>query len=206
MSPLQAVTRQVARALVRHAALVSPGERAEWAQAMINELDYLSPDTSTVGWALGCIWVCYSERIRAMVRSLASLPRWVLVLEMLVCFLPLTLLFSAVVQRELDGGFTPQSALLYGSATILGPLGLAAAFRSLFEIRRDESRSDRRALPARCLDARRLFGANSDFWPKSFVRLVAGVRVDRGLAPSRCASPGLHRFPQARFAASRVRS
>lgn len=126
MNSLQIATRQVARGLVKHAAMISPGERAEWARAMINELDYLSPDMSAVGWALGCIWVCYSERIRAMVRSLESLPRWVLAIEMLVCFLPLTMLFSAVVQRGLHGGFTPQAALLYGSATILGSLGLAA--------------------------------------------------------------------------------
>ncbi|HEY2465926.1 MAG TPA: hypothetical protein VGI32_17835 [Steroidobacteraceae bacterium] len=130
MSSLQFVTRQVARGLVKHAAMVSPGERAEWTQAMINELDYLSPDRSAVGWALGCISVCYSERIRAMLRPFESLPRWVFVLEMLVCFLPLTLLFSAVAQRGLHGGFTPQAALLYGSATILGPLGLVAALRS----------------------------------------------------------------------------
>jgi hypothetical protein len=122
----------VARALVKHAALVSPGKRAEWAQAMSNELDYLSPDMSAVGWALGCLLVCYLERIRAMVQPFESLPRWVLVLEMLVCFLPLTLLFSAVVQRGLHGDFTPQAALLYGSATILGPMGLAAAIRSIY--------------------------------------------------------------------------
>jgi hypothetical protein len=132
VNALQGVTRRVARGLLKHAAMVSPGERAEWAQAMSNEFDYLSPGMSAVGWALGCLLVCYSERIRAMVRPFESLPRWVLVLEMLVCFLPLTLLFSAVVQRGLDGGFTPQAALLYGSATILGPLGLAAALRSIF--------------------------------------------------------------------------
>ena len=132
MKALQGVTRRVARGLLKHAAMVSPGERAEWAQAMSNELDYLSPDMSAIGWAFGCLSVCYSERIRAMVRPFESPPRWVLVLEMLVCFLPLTLLFSAVVQRGLHGGFTPQAALLYGSATILGPLGLAAALRSIF--------------------------------------------------------------------------
>jgi hypothetical protein len=132
VNSLQDLTRVVARALVKHAAMVSPGERAEWAQAMINELDYLSPDMSAVGWSLGCLIVCYSERIRAMIRPLESLPRRVLVLEMLVCFLPLTLLFSAVVQRGLQGGFTLQDGLLYCSATILGPLGLAAALRSIF--------------------------------------------------------------------------
>ena len=148
MNSFQAVTGKAARGLVKHAARISPPERAEWAQAMINELDYLSPDMSALGWALGCIWVCYSERIRAMIRSLKSLPRWVLVLEMLVCFLPLTLLFSAVVQRGLHGGFTPPEALLYGSATILGPLGLAAAFRSIFTQSASMSRA---AIVALCL-------------------------------------------------------
>ncbi len=83
-----------------------------------------------------------------MVRSLKYLPPWVLVLEMLVCFLPLTLLFSAVVQRGLHGGFAPPEALLYGSATILGPLGLAAALRSIFTPSASMSRA---AILALCL-------------------------------------------------------
>jgi hypothetical protein len=132
MSSLQVVIRRVARGLVQHAAMASPKERTEWAQAMINELDYLSPDISTVGWAFGCIFVCYSERIRAMIRSLESLPRSILVVEMLVCFLPLTLLFSAVIITGFHGGFTLAACLLYCSGTILGPLGLAAALRSVF--------------------------------------------------------------------------
>lgn len=148
MNSLQAMTGKAARGLVKHAARISPPERTEWAQAMINELDYLASDMSAVRWALGCIWVCYSERIRTMVRSLKSLPRWVLVLEMLVCFLPLTLLFSAVVQRGLHGGFAPPEALLYGSASILGPLGLAAALRSIFTPSASMSRA---AILALCL-------------------------------------------------------
>jgi hypothetical protein len=117
---------------LKHAVVASPKERADWARAMINELDYLPPDMSAVGWALGCVFVCYSERTRAMIRSLESLPRWVLALEMLVCFLPLTLLFTAVVSRGLHGGFTLQAALLYCSGAVLGPLGLLAALRSVF--------------------------------------------------------------------------
>jgi hypothetical protein len=80
---LSSSTRQAARGLLKHAARVSPGERVEWAQAMINELDYLSPDMSAIGWAFGCLSVCYSERIRAMVRPFESPPRLVLVLEMI---------------------------------------------------------------------------------------------------------------------------
>lgn len=146
MKTLHAITQRAARRLIKHAATVAPGERAEWAQAMTNELDYLSPDLSAVGWALGCLWACYAERIRAMVRSLDSLPRWVLVVEMVVCFLPLSWLFSAVVQRGLHGGFTSPEALLYGSATILGPLGFAAAVRSIVSKSRAMSRATITAL------------------------------------------------------------
>lgn len=140
MKTIHAVTQWTARCLIKHAAMVAPVERAEWAQAMSNELDYLSPDLSAVGWALGCLWACYAERIRAMVRSLDSLPRWVLVLEMGVCFLSPTWLFSAVVQRGFHGGFTLPEALLYGSASILGPLGVAAALHSIFSKSRPLSR------------------------------------------------------------------
>jgi hypothetical protein len=132
VNSLQVLTRSMARGLLRHAAMAAPKERADWAQAMINEFDHLSPDTSAVGWAAGCLFVCYTERIRAMIRPLESLPRSLFIVEMLVCLLPLTLLFLAVVQRGLHGGFAPQAALLYGSATILGPVGLAAALRSIF--------------------------------------------------------------------------
>jgi hypothetical protein len=51
---------------------------------------------------------------------------------MLVCFLPLTLLFTAVVSRGLHGGFTLQAGLLYSSGAVLGPIGLLAALRSIF--------------------------------------------------------------------------
>lgn len=148
MSSLQIVGRRVARGLVKHAAMVSPVERADWAQAMLNEVDYLSPGMPAVGWALGCLFVCYSERISAMMRSFDSLPRWVLVLEMLVCFLPLTLVFSTVVLAEVHGGFTLQDCLLYCSGSILGPLGLVAAFRAIFPKPGGMSRA---AIAALCL-------------------------------------------------------
>ena len=132
MNSLQIVSRRVVRGLMKHAAIVSPGKRAEWVQAMDNELDYLPSDLCAVRWAVGCIFVCYSERMRAMIRSLESLPRWMLALEMLMCFLPLTLVFSTVVLAGAHGGFTLQNSLLYCSGSILGPLGLVAAFRSIF--------------------------------------------------------------------------
>jgi hypothetical protein len=139
---------RLARGLMKHAAAISPQERAEWTQAISNELDYLSPGMCAVRWALGCVLVCYSERIYTMIRSLGSLPRWTLVLEMLMCFTPLTLVFSNVVLTGVHGGFTPLTFLLYGSGSVLGPLGLAAAFRSIFSVPGGMSRA---AIAGLCL-------------------------------------------------------
>ena len=123
---------RVALGLTAHAARILPPERSEWSQAMIHEVDNLASASAAVRWAVGCVFAGYVERMRTMVRSLISLPRWILALEMLLCFLPLTLLFSAVVLTGAQGRFTLQTCLLYCSGSVLGPLGLAAAFRSVF--------------------------------------------------------------------------
>jgi hypothetical protein len=127
------LSKHVAHGLMKHAVRVSPKERAEWAQAMATELEYLPPDLQAVRWALGCIVASYLERMNVMLRSLAALPRSVLAMEMLICFLPLTLVFSTVINAATHGGYTSQAAfMLYFSGSLLGPLGLAAAFHSIF--------------------------------------------------------------------------
>jgi hypothetical protein len=126
------LSKHVARGLMKHAVRVSPQERAEWAQAMATELEYLPPDLQAVRWALGCVSASYIERMNPMLRSLAALPRPVLAMEMLICFLPLTLVFSTVINAASHGGYTSQAFLLYCSGSLLGPLGLAAAFHSIF--------------------------------------------------------------------------
>jgi hypothetical protein len=126
------LSKHVARGLMKHAVRVSPKERAEWAQAMATELEYLPPDLQAVRWALGCILASYIGRMNNMLRSLAALPRWVLAMEMLICFLPLTLVFLTAINTASHGGYTSQAFLLYCSGSLLGPLGLAAAFHSIF--------------------------------------------------------------------------
>jgi hypothetical protein len=128
MTSLESMTRQVARTLARHGARVAPTERAEWCKAMINEMDYLPRPASAIGWALGCIVVGYAERIRSMTRSIVAVSPWILALELMVCFAPLTFLFFAVVAAAARGAMTWQAGLLYASVALVGPLGLAVAF------------------------------------------------------------------------------
>src|ERR1700733_2220879 len=130
MTSLDSMTRRVARSLATHGARVAPTERAEWCKAMINEMDYLPRPASAIGWALGCIFVGYAERIRSMTRSTLAVSPWILALEMIVCFAPLTFLFFAVVAAAARGAMTLQAYLLYGSVALVGPLGLAVGIGS----------------------------------------------------------------------------
>jgi hypothetical protein len=55
------------------------------------------------------------------------IPRWLLGIEMLVCFVPLTLLGVAVAGAAFAGAIPPSSAVLYLSEVAVGPLGLIIA-------------------------------------------------------------------------------
>ncbi len=95
---------------------------------MLNELEHLPPESARVQWALGYVWVCYTERLRAMSRHPSRpLARWVLALEMITCFLPLTLLFAAVMFSVVHAVMPWERAVLFSSGTLLGPVGLGTA-------------------------------------------------------------------------------
>jgi hypothetical protein len=99
---------------------------------MINELDHVPHGASALWWALGCTFASYLERIRIMTRSLTSLPRWLLCLEMAVCLVPLTWLFIAVLVMTARGVMPLEYGILSSCAALLGPLGLAVALRIVF--------------------------------------------------------------------------
>lgn len=124
--------RKTAALLIRHAAWVSPSNRKDWFRAMSNELDHMPGGASALKWALGCAYVSYLERILIMPRSLANLPRWLLSLEMMICLVPLTWLFIAVLATTGRGALPLEYGIVIGSATLLGPLGLAVALRVVF--------------------------------------------------------------------------
>ena len=128
----EAKARKMAALLVSHAAWVAPPERKEWLHAMINELDHVPRGASVLRWELGCAAVSYLERLNIMTRSLTSLPRWLLSLEMAVCLVPLTWLFVAVLTTTAQGRLPLGYGILSGSATLLGPVCLAVAMRVVF--------------------------------------------------------------------------
>jgi len=54
---------RLADRLMDHASAVMPPGRSEWAGAMRAEYSCLRGEPEALGWAWGCVWACYVERI-----------------------------------------------------------------------------------------------------------------------------------------------
>jgi hypothetical protein len=140
---------RVAWGLAAHAARILPPERREWSQAMIAEVDHLPSAGAAMRWAIGCVFAGYIERTRSMIGTAGHVSRWVLSLEMLLCFAPLTIAWldgifgvSGIVRPNAHlargpsfsvPGVTLIVLVMIGRTilTSLGPISLIAAFRQL---------------------------------------------------------------------------
>jgi hypothetical protein len=123
----RSVLRHFAVRLAAHAEKVLPRSRADWARAMRSEIHHISGNHATLKWALGCVFASYSERMRTMIGNSPRISRWVLVLEMLCCFTPLTLLCLAVLANL--GRMEGKAGILALTVTATGPIGLIVAFK-----------------------------------------------------------------------------
>ena len=95
MTSKQTLARRVAVVLVTHAANALPSHRADWARAIWNEIHHVSGDFKALGWALGCVFASYSERINAVnTRN----PQTVLIV--LLSVLGLFLVYASLVAAE----------------------------------------------------------------------------------------------------------
>jgi hypothetical protein len=97
---------------------------------MISEIDHLPSAGAAIRWAMGCVIAGYIERIR-MSRSIRHLSRWVLSLEMLLCFVPVTCWFEAVTSSSIRVMGWPPILLLLASASLVGPIGLIVAVKTI---------------------------------------------------------------------------
>jgi hypothetical protein len=129
------LAHRVAQRLVAHAARVLPEHRTQWARAMRGEIEHLPHDRHALFWALGCVVASYIERINDMTFGTLRVSRWVLGLEMIMCFLWLTWMFGALASRGVYGfaGPLPMDAWFFQmlTVTVLGPIGLVVAFKSV---------------------------------------------------------------------------
>lgn len=166
MNARVSLRRRLALVLMRRVSQVLPTSRLEWAKAMRAELDHLQDDRDALAWAMGCLVAGSKERINTMLTGNLKISRWILVPEMLLCFVPLTFgwldaiggssgiirLSGDVIQKrflQAPGGTFVLAALIAGAVLgVLGPLSLATAFRLVVSGRQPGSRWFRTALVA----------------------------------------------------------
>ena len=166
MNAPPSLRRRLANVLMRRLDRLLPPSRREWGQAMRAELDHLPSDRDALAWAIGCLVAGSKERINVMLTGNLRISRWILVPEMLLCFVPLTFAWLDAVgagsgimrlgghvidKRFLHGpGGTLVLVALAAAAVLgaLGPLSLGAAFRWIVAGRPPASRWFRAALVA----------------------------------------------------------
>lgn len=123
--------RRVAVALLQVASRVLPESRREWLADMRAELDHVKSDRDALEWAMGCVWASLKERGTAMLNSDGRISRSVLVLEWLMCFVPLSLVWFVGARYIVNFGATADIVVAMAFGT-LGPIALVAALLTTF--------------------------------------------------------------------------
>jgi hypothetical protein len=119
--------RRLAIVLVRVAGRILPVSRREWLRDMRSELEYVKSDSVALEWAVGCVLASLKERVSEMLNTNGKISRPVLVLEWLMCFVPLSLVWFAGVRFIFKFGATADIVV----AIAFGALGLIALVAAL---------------------------------------------------------------------------
>jgi hypothetical protein len=85
----------VALLLFRLAAKIMPRERAEWLEAMRAELPHM-PRHAALAWSAGCVITAIQQRLIPMKVGTLRIPGWVMFIEAIGAFGPLTMSWYAV--------------------------------------------------------------------------------------------------------------
>ena len=136
MNGKTSLSQRMARRFTAHASDLLRKKRADWAQAMRNELDYVPPGWPALRWSIGCLFASFRERATIMqigTLKTTRLSRVALTLEMLLCFVQATGggllgLFSSALFAG-DPPFGAPVAVLLLTTSLVGPLGLFLGFK-----------------------------------------------------------------------------
>jgi hypothetical protein len=133
---------------IRVATRLLRARHADWARAMRAELDHVDR-SERASWAFGCLIAAIQQRLVSMQNGTLRISRSVLLLELLACFLPITLgwldvVFGTYGIRHLDSNVIQQHFLdtplntsilgmMIGAGIIglIGPIGLFLALRAV---------------------------------------------------------------------------
>ena len=138
--------RQIAVALLRLASRILPARRREWARDMRGELDSVKSDRVALSWAFGCVLASLQQRVRAMLNSNGGISRPVLILEWLMCFVPLTLLWVAAVTIIISRAHASLDFFVAAAFGTLGPIALIVSLTATASKRHVDTRRIARLL------------------------------------------------------------
>jgi hypothetical protein len=124
--------RRAAILLLRLATSILPAARAEWARDMRSELDYVESDGAALTWALGCVWAGVWGRATAMLNSNGQISKWILALEWLVCFAPITLLWGVALAMVVGRQDVSVGLVVPTLVGTLGPIALFVSMAATF--------------------------------------------------------------------------
>jgi hypothetical protein len=113
---------------------------------MRGELEAVQSNRAALSWAFGCVMASVQERVLTMLNSNHGISRPVLMLEWLMCFVPLTLLWAIVMTLIITRDSSP--AALYAAAAFgtLGPIALIVSLIATVTKRKVDTRRIARAL------------------------------------------------------------
>jgi hypothetical protein len=122
----RAILRRSAERVLAIASYLLPPSQRAWARDMSAELDHVESDAVAFRWAIGCVWASSKERVASMFKLNGPISRPVLVLEWLMCFVPLTLIWFYAVRYIVNFGATADIIVATAFGT-LGPIALGCA-------------------------------------------------------------------------------
>jgi hypothetical protein len=117
--------RSISRLLAGHALHACPPRRAKWIVAAANELDSMASSYESLIWSLGTVWASYQERFYAMSATEPQLPRLLLALEVLTCFMPSSFLWVWTFKATANHVLPAFTGSCLATAAAVGPVGLA---------------------------------------------------------------------------------
>lgn len=140
--------QDLASIYLRLATWLLRNQHQDWARAMLAELEHVDVSERT-SWAFGCLIAAFQQRFVSMRNGTLRISRSILLLELVVCFLPLTLgwfdvVFGGSGVTHLNSNIVEQHFLntplgtsilgmMIGAAVIgvIGPIGLFLTLRAV---------------------------------------------------------------------------